>query len=82
MVVVIDDVRYYSGTEVVQQLGITRQTLWRWRQDGKVPLGHRYRNGQVLFSAKELDMVREYANRIEPIAPTDSSQLRLFEGSR
>ena len=78
MSVIIDDVRYYSASEVMRELGITRQTLWRWRQEGKVPSGHRYRNRQVLFSADDLEIVRKHANRIEPIALANSNHLELF----
>ncbi len=48
--------------------GVTRQTLWRWRQDGKVPAGRKYRDKQVVFTSAESEQIREYAQRLEPIA--------------
>ena len=76
----IEGVTYRLLTEVGRELGISRQTLWRWRNDGKIPQGHRYRTGHVIFTAAEVEVVREYANRVEPIGGGSSSQLRLFNG--
>ena len=73
----VDGVTYYSASEVVRAAGISRQSLWRWRTGGKVPPGRRYRDHQILFTTRELEQVKEYANRLEPAEPA-SSQLRLF----
>jgi predicted site-specific integrase-resolvase len=62
----IDGVTYFSATELLSELGVSRQTLWRWRHDGKVPAGHRYRDRTILFTADEVELIRQYANRIEP----------------
>jgi len=56
-----------TATDVLEQVPVTRQTLWRWRQEGKIPAGHRYRNRQVVFTPDEVEAIREYANRVEPI---------------
>jgi predicted DNA-binding transcriptional regulator AlpA len=73
---------YLVATEIVEELGITRQTLWRWRNQGKVPAGRRFRGGQVLFTLAEVQAIREYANRVEPIERTPSGQLKLFNGTQ
>jgi hypothetical protein len=58
---------------------ITRQTLWRWRHEGVIPLGRLFRGRQILFNEEEVAAIRRYANRIEPIAPPGSEhQLNLF----
>jgi hypothetical protein len=77
----IDGTSYYSAAEVIAELGVARQTFWRWRKEGKVPLGHRFRDSQVVFTLTELQQALEYANRIEPISPASSDQLKLFNGS-
>lgn len=77
MPVEVGGVTYYSASEVARAVGISRQSLWRWRTDGKVPSGRRYRDRQVLFTASELERVKEYANRLEPAEPA-SVQIRLF----
>jgi predicted DNA-binding transcriptional regulator AlpA len=69
---------YFPATEVIKKLGIARQTLWRWRQEGKIPPGHRYRDKQLLFTSDEVEAIVQFANRIEPISHDDEHQLRLF----
>ena len=63
----INGIQYILTTEILNELGISRQTLWRWRQEGKIPAGHRYRDGKVLFTIQETEAIRQFANRIEPI---------------
>jgi transposase-like protein len=70
---------FFSATEVANLIGVSRQTLWRWRRSGKVPLGRRFRGREVVFSANELATVEEYANRIEELSES-SDQLSLFSG--
>jgi predicted DNA-binding transcriptional regulator AlpA len=77
----VNGIKYLSLAEVSADLRISRQTVWRWRQQGKIPGGHRFRNRQVVFSMDEVEAIREYANRIEPIN-TDTNQLGLFESAR
>ncbi|MFL6450935.1 MAG: helix-turn-helix domain-containing protein [Bryobacteraceae bacterium] len=70
---------YHSASELADELGISRQTLWRWRDQKKIPPGLRYRSGQVLFTDDEAQTIREFANRLEPIEPgTPPSQMKLF----
>ncbi len=78
----IDGSDYFSVTETIKRTGISRQTLWRWRQEGKVPAGHLFRDKQVVFTAEELEQIRQYANRVEPISTEPRSQLNLFKGAR
>ncbi len=79
MPVEINNKQYLNLSEVLESAGVTRQTLWRWRQEGKVPVGRRYRGKQVLFTFDEVSVIREYANRIEPIDDAPEEQLKLFE---
>jgi hypothetical protein len=78
----IDGSEYFSAAQIVEATGISRQTLWRWRQEGKVPAGHRFRDKLLVFTAGELDLIRQYANRLEPISDTRHDQLNLFTGDR
>ncbi len=78
MSIEIDDVLYYSAAEVSERLGISRQTLWRWRREGKIPAGHRFRDRRVLFTGQEVETIREFATRVEPIGRGDHTQLGLF----
>ena len=78
----IDGVPYYPATYVLKSLRISRQTLWKWRQEGKVSSGHRYRDRLVVFTEEEIETIREHANRIEPVRSEDAAQLRLFDPRR
>lgn len=67
---------YLPATEVAKHVGISRTTLWRWRREGKIPLGRRYRNGLILFSPAEVQMVRNYADKLEPISAKGTARPR------
>jgi hypothetical protein len=68
MAVDIQGTKYLQATEVAVAIGVTRQTLWRWRRDGSIPIGSRYRGRQIVFTPKEVDIIRQFADRIEPIS--------------
>jgi predicted DNA-binding transcriptional regulator AlpA len=81
MPIQIDGVAYFSAADIQRDLGVTRQTLWRWRKARKIPQGRRYRDRQVLFTKEEVDVIHEYANRLEPADAalgSDADQMSLF----
>jgi hypothetical protein len=75
----IEGTTYFSLTEIAHSAGISRQTLWRWRQEGKIPRGHLYRERRILFTADDAEGIRKFANRVEPISADASGQLGLFK---
>lgn len=81
MPVEINSIKYLTATEVLETVDVSRQTLWRWRQEGKIPAGHRFRGRQVVFTPEEVSAIQQYANRIEPIDNAESAQLSLFDGN-
>jgi predicted site-specific integrase-resolvase len=70
--VVIGKSRYVPAAALMEACGISRQTLWRWRQDGLVPAGAIHRN-RVVFTEAEARKVRDFADRLVPL-PTMSSK--------
>lgn len=84
MPVLIDGELYHTHSEVSDQLSISRQTLWRWREKGRIPSGLRYRTRQVLFNRDEVEVIRQFANHLEPIelGGGGTKQLGLFRGSK
>jgi predicted DNA-binding transcriptional regulator AlpA len=77
----LDGINYYTTAEVIKNLSISRQTLWRWRSESKVPLGRKYRNKQVVFTQSEYKSIEEFANRIESLTGP-KEQLALFRMER
>ena len=77
----INGTSYIAAGVIAGELGVSRQTMWRWGQEGKIPHGHRFRDGRVLFTQEEASQVREFANRIEPIDPTNPTQPDMFRRS-
>ena len=69
MAMEIDGSTYIPAAEVARHVGVSRQTLWRWRHARKVPAGRRFRDGQIVFTPEELDQIREFAARLEPALP-------------
>jgi hypothetical protein len=85
MPVTIEGEEYYTNSEVSEELRVSRQTLWRWREKGSIPAGLRYRTRQVLFKVEEVEVIRQFANRLVPIELGGGAvrQLGLFgRGSR
>lgn len=68
MPVEIAGAEYFAAAEVAKALGVTRQTVWRWGADGRIPAGHRYRDRQLVFTRTEFDEIRKFADRIEPVS--------------
>ena len=82
MPVSVQDHTYFTANEVCDEVQVTRQTLWRWRQGEKVPQGRKYRGREVLFTEEEVARIRAYAHRLEPLESADPSQMKLFEKRR
>ncbi len=82
MPVLIGQMRYFSAAEIANELGVSRTTFWRWRSDGSIPGGRRYRGGRVVFTEEEVEEIRAFANRLEPIEGPNRNQMKLFNGVR
>jgi predicted DNA-binding transcriptional regulator AlpA len=84
--VMIEGKRYYSAAEIAKSLGISRTTFWRWRRsrtEANIPVGRRYRGGKmVVFTEEEVEAVRAFANRLEPVEGPNPNQMKLFNGAK
>jgi hypothetical protein len=70
---------YVDAVNLIEHLGITRQTLWNWRRAGKIPVGFRYRN-RVVFTEAEVQQIDSFAHHVEPVelsAPKNQLKLSL-----
>lgn len=77
MPIVLDGSSFYYCSEVASGCGVSRQTIWRWRTDGAIPAGRTIRGRRVLFTASELDLIRDHANRLEAKQPTTADSIYL-----
>lgn len=75
----INGIEYFAASGIVKELGVSRQTFWRWRQRQQIPVGHRFRDGRIVFTSQETEAIKSYANSIESISQTHHKQGRLFE---
>jgi predicted DNA-binding transcriptional regulator AlpA len=80
MPLAIAGIDYLTAAEVCRLVGISRQTLWRWRQDQRIPSGSRFRGKRLVFSAAEIEQIRTYASLLEPADRRPVVQLGLFAG--
>src|SRR5688572_23321989 len=69
----IDGTIYFMSGEVAKAVGVARQTLWRWRSEGRIPAGRRYRGRHVMFTEAELEAIGRFAHRLEPVAAKTAS---------
>ena len=82
MPTIIKEISYLTLTELAEKVGVTRQTLWRWSRQGKIPAGYRFRDKLVLYNPEDTKTIEEFANRIEPIDGSPDEQLSLFNGNQ
>jgi len=75
---VINGTTYVAAAELAAELGVTRQTIWRWRTAGKIPQGHRFRDKRVLFTVEEAEEIRRFAFKLEPAKTLLADQFKLF----
>lgn len=62
----IDGIEYFTAADIQREVGVGRQTLWRWRKARTIPQGLRYRSKSIVFTRAEIEAIRKYSNRLEP----------------
>ena len=67
MPIEIEGVEYFTAADIQREVGVVRQTLWRWRKARKIPQGRRYRDKRIVFTRAEVDEIHDYSNRLEPV---------------
>jgi cysteine desulfurase len=73
----LDGCTYLTCAEVAEACGVSRQTIWRWRQAGVIPQGELRRGRAVLFSETEVEFVRAVAAGDFPAAQSASEAIYL-----
>ena len=57
-------ITYLTLNEVADQVKCSRTSIWRWRKEGKIPSGSRYRDKELLFTGEEVMAVYAHAHRL------------------
>ncbi len=78
----IDGRDYFTAKEICELVGISRQTLWRWRQSTRIPAGLRFRGKRLVFSSHELEQIRGYASALEPAVTPFQSDFSFVDHSQ
>jgi cysteine desulfurase len=73
----IDGSIFYTCTDIAHACGVSRQTIWRWRQEGLIPIGRARKGRSVIFSATELEYIRAHARQLEVPRATFASEVYL-----
>jgi DNA-binding transcriptional MerR regulator len=58
--------KYYSTSEVLKKVGISRNTIFLWFKHRKVPEVQRDRNGHRIFTARDIQLILDYKNKTIP----------------
>ncbi len=72
----IEETEYYSLQEIAEMVAVSRQTLWRWRQEGKMPHGRSFRGRSLLFSESEVTLIKQRAH--EMTIPSSKDKKGIF----
>jgi DNA-binding transcriptional MerR regulator len=56
--------RYWSASEVCQEVAISRPTLYRWLKRGMLTKLHRDRKGWRMFTAEDVRKIRLEATKV------------------
>lgn len=78
----IDGKRYYETTEVCNEVGISRPTLFRWLRQGMLSKLHRYRRGWRLFTEEDLNTIQVEAKLRDECSGITSIYLCSFQLSK
>jgi predicted site-specific integrase-resolvase len=60
----INGQKYYTATEVCQEVAISRPTLFRWLKRGVLARLHKDRRGWRMFTKEDLKKIQLEANKI------------------
>jgi excisionase family DNA binding protein len=58
---------YYTTSEICEEVGISRPTLFRWLRQGVLKEIRKNRRGWRLFTEEELDKIKTETRRIEVV---------------
>ncbi len=57
---------FYTTKDVLKKVGISRNTLFLWFRNNKIPEIKRDRNGHRIFTKKDIETILSYKNKLIP----------------
>ena len=64
---------YFSMKEAAKRVGVTKNTLFRWEKQNKIPPPKRDRNGWRVYAAEDIPKILVFKNKI--IDPNQAAAL-------
>lgn len=61
---------FFTTKDVIKKVGISRNTLFLWFKNNKIPETKRNRNGHRIFTEKDIKTILNYKNKLIP--PTNN----------
>jgi len=65
---------FYTTKFVLDKVGVTRSTLYKWFKNGKIDEVYRDRNDNRLFSAKDIEKITRYKNLIKKVLSNNNKK--------
>ena len=79
MPVVVNGQRYYRTAEVCREVGISRNTLFRWLKQRKVTeVEYRDYRGWRLFTQEQVDVIKQKSGQVNTIYLAENSRPDLL----
>ena len=58
--------KFYSTSDVLKKVGVSRNTLFLWFKHHKIPEVQRDRNGHRIFTKQDIRLILDYKNKLIP----------------
>jgi len=62
--------KFYTTKQILKRVRISRNTLFLWFKQGKIPEVRRNRNGHRIFTEKDIKLILAYKNKL--ISPKEN----------